>query len=507
MKQIKISTDDLLKTIGDPYRNPRQIEFLKAASKYVAYGGSKGGGKSFAARYKATGLCLTYPGIKVLIIRRTLSELRENHIIPLRSTYNKWPKFVQPKYNDDEKAFSFCNGSRLKLGYCDNENDVLQYQGQEYDVIFLEEATQLTEFQFSWLDSCLRGVNDFPKRMYLTCNPGGVGHGWVKRLFIDREYRAEESKEDYEFISAKVWDNQPLFDSDAGYIKALKQYCLEHELYDGSGKDIILKPDEDAIWYAKNKADYVVRLKNLPYHLREAWLNGRWDVFAGQFFGEFHRDTHTCEPFEIPRHWRKTRAIDYGLDMLAVLWVATDEHGNSWIYRELNRPDLAVSLAADAIKRATPPDEYIEATYAPPDLWSRGKDTGIPQAETFAINGVPLVKSSNDREKGWLSVKEWFKATKDGDTYTKPKLVIFRTCPQLIKHIPLLQHDENKTNDVATEPHDITHNTDALRYWCARRQLTAEISEEPFKSQWKHEDQQNDSYFDSGEVTEEYICG
>jgi phage terminase large subunit len=481
-------------TMGDPERNPRQLEFMEADGKYIAYGGSKGGGKSHGLRYKFTLLALAFPGIKLLLLRRTLPELRENHTIKLLTTFAKWPKQVRPVYNNDEKAFLFPNGSRWKLGYCDNENDVLQYQGQEYDIIGIDEATQFTEIMFAWLDSCLRGVNDFPKRMYLTCNPGGVGHAWVQRLFINREYRAEESPEDYIFIPAKVWDNQPLFDSDRGYQKALKQYMTENNL---------AEPTEEAIWYAKNESDYVKKLKNLPYHLREAWLNGRWDIFAGQFFGEFDRETHTIEPFPIPRHWKRDRTIDYGLDMLAVLWIATDEHGNSYVYRELNKKDLVISLAAEAILHETPPDERIAINYAPADLWNRRQDTGKSAAQVFAENGVPLTRSKNDRIPGWLSVKEYFRPIGPAK---QPRLKIFRTCTGLIKDIPILQHDENKTNDVSTEPHEHTHAPDALRYWCVQRHLNTEIEETPFEIQWSHE-RPADDFYESGEVSEDYLYG
>lgn len=496
-KQTKFNISEIVKrTVGDPSRNPKQELFLQADKKYVAYGGARGGGKSFAVRYKAILLAAKYAGIKILIIRRTLSELRENHTIALRMIFAKWPAFIRPKYNDDEKAFMFTNGSRIRLGYCDSESDVLQYQGQEYDVIFLDEATQLTEYQFSWLDSCLRGVNDFPKRMYLTCNPGGVGHAWVRRLFIDKEYRQNEIPDDYGFIEAKVWDNEPLFESDKGYQNALRRYIHENNLKE---------PDEAAVWYAKNNADYVIRLKNMPYHLREAWLNGRWDVFAGQYFGEFDREVHTCEPFVIPKHWRKSLAIDYGLDMLAVVWVAVDEHGNAWVYRELNEPNLAISLAADAIKRNSTDEEgrteNLEAHIAPPDLWNRQKDTGVPMAETFAVCGIPLIKSGNDRIHGWLNLKEWLKPLNG-----KSRLVIFRTCQTLIKNIPLLQHDENKPNDVSTQPHDITHAPDALRYWCSRRQLSATAEAQEFKPQFATEIIERDNVT-TGEVTEDYIFG
>ncbi len=159
----------------------KQERFFVAETRYVGYGGAKGGGKSHAIRMKATFLAFAYPGIQMLIVRRTLPELRENHTKQLQAVYGMFPDELKPKYNDTEKAFTFPWGSRIKLGYCDKESDVLQYQGQEYDVLFIDEATQLSEYQFHWLDACVRGTNAFPKRTYVTCNPGGVGHTWVKR--------------------------------------------------------------------------------------------------------------------------------------------------------------------------------------------------------------------------------------------------------------------------------------------------------------------------------------
>ena len=174
--------------IGKP--NPRQIEFFKARARFIAYGGARGGGKSWAVRKKAAGLALSYPGAGILIVRRTFPELRENHILPMTADLAG-----VARYRDADKSFTFPGGSRIVFGYCSSESDVLQYQGQEYDVIFMDEATQFTEFQFTTLTACLRGANDFPKRFYLTCNPGGVGHAWVKRLFIDRRYKKTEHPE------------------------------------------------------------------------------------------------------------------------------------------------------------------------------------------------------------------------------------------------------------------------------------------------------------------------
>ena len=257
--------------IGKP--NPRQIEFFKARARFIAYGGARGGGKSWAVRKKAAGLALSYNGISILILRRTFPELRENHILPMMADL-----MGIARYRDMDKSFTFPNGSRIVFGYCDSEADVLQYQGQEYDVIFMDEATQFTEFQFTTLTACLRGANDFPKRFYLTCNPGGVGHAWVKRLFIDRRYKKAEHPEDYVFIAANVYDNHALMAHDP---------------------------------------DYVRMLENLPEEQRRAWLLGQWDIFEGQYFAEFDRNVHVCRPYGIPAHWRRYVTLDYGMDMLA----------------------------------------------------------------------------------------------------------------------------------------------------------------------------------------------
>ena len=171
--------------------NEKQRQFFLARERYIAYGGARGGGKSWAVRVKALLLSLEYPGIRLLIIRRTLPELEENHIRPLRALIGS-----EAEYRDKDKSFRFQNGSLLRFGYCDAESDVLRYQGQEYDCIFLDEATQLTEYQFQTFKGCLRGVNAFPKRLYITCNPGGVGHGWVKRLFIERRFLPGDRGED-----------------------------------------------------------------------------------------------------------------------------------------------------------------------------------------------------------------------------------------------------------------------------------------------------------------------
>ena len=229
-----------MKTMVISPPSEKQKLFLKASTKHISFGGARGGGKSWSVRTKAKLLALRYGGIRILIVRRTYPELINNHINILRTEL-----LGIAKYNDKDKVLKFANGSTINFAYCAKDGDLDRLQGVEYDVIFLDEATQLSEYQMKTITACLRGVNDFPKRVYYTCNPGGQGHGYIKRIFIDRRYEDGEIAEDYTFIQSLVTDNKVLMES---------------------------------------QPDYIKQLEALPPKLREAWLYGNWDIFEGQFF-------------------------------------------------------------------------------------------------------------------------------------------------------------------------------------------------------------------------------
>lgn len=412
-----------------PILYPKQEEFCKSRAKYTCYGGARGGGKSFVARVKAILLALFYPGIQILLLRRSYGELLENHVIPLQKELKSKQKDKIASWTGQEKVFSFPNGSRIKLGYCDTESDVLQYQGQAYEAIFLEEATHFTEFQFNCLKESNRLSGQCKKeikpRMYLTCNPGGVGHAWVKRLFIDKDYREGEEPNDYKFIPALVYENKYIMENDPDYVKALE---------------------------------------SLPEDRKKAMLYGDWDVFEGQFFTEFKREVHVIEPFKIPNDWYIYFTMDYGLDKLAGYWIAVDYNNNAYVFREVYESNLLVSQARDKIKEMSIEPVYMHL--APPDLWNRHKETGKSTADIFAEGEITLYKTNNDRIQGWLQMKEWLKIYKDEQGYNTAKLKIFNTCKNLIRCLPQIQHDEKKVGDVANEPHELTHSVDAIRGFC-----------------------------------------
>ncbi len=398
----------------------KQAAFIEADEDEVLFGGAAGGGKSYGQLVDALYFALKYPSSKQLLLRRSFAELEKSLI---RTSLAVFPSSLY-RYNATTHCGKFSNGSLIDFGYCATENDVYQYQSAEYDVIRFDELTHFTEFQYTYLLSRVRGANSFPKQVKSSTNPGGVGHAWVKRRFVDAappKTRIEgEGGTCRIFIPSRVEDNTFLMEKDPAYRR---------------------------------------RLLCLPDSQRRALLLGDWDIFEGQYFTEFSRDLHVCEPFHIPDSWRRYRTLDYGLDRLACLWIAISPDGHVYVYRELCESNLIISAAAARIHAMTPREEAIYATLAPPDLFSRSQESGRSKASLFREYGLNFTRTSNDREAGWLAVKELLTMCADG----APRLRIFRQCEELIRCLPQLQIDQTNPTDTRTEPHAITHAPDALR--------------------------------------------
>ena len=234
--------------------------------------------------------------------------------------------------------------------------------------------------------------------------------------------------------------------------------------------------------------DYIDQLDLLPEDIRRAHRYGDWNALSGVFFGEFTDGIHTCKPFPIPAHWKRYRAMDYGLDMFYCIWAAVDEKGRCYIYREFYQSNMRISEAAKQQLLLTRPDEDIHYTIAPPDMWSRNNDSGKTRAMTFMENGVPLIRADNNRIAGWSALKEMFKL----DDGKKPKLILFATCGKLIECVKCLQHDKTVIDDVAKEPHEITHGPDALRYFAQSYVLPAE---QPADEEQEDDEDRGEDYF------------
>lgn len=429
---------------------PKQLKFIKSTGKAdeVLYGGAAGGGKSYGQLIDGFLYAMTYKGSKQLILRRTFAELEKSLI---RVSLEIFPKDVY-HYNAGKHTGTFANGSIIDFGYCDSENDVYQYQSAEYDVIRFDELTHFTEQMYIYLLSRLRGTTDFPRAMKSSTNPGGIGHTWVKGRFIDvgepmKIHRIGETTR--LFIPATVFENKELM---------------------------------------KNDPNYVKRLKNLSEKDRKQLLEGDWDTNEGQYFSEWQRELHVCEPFEIPAHWRRYFTMDYGLDMLAGYWIAVDDFGNAYVYREVYQSGLIIRKAAEAIKEAER-DDVPEMYIAPPDMWNRRQDTGKSVAELFFENDICLYKASNDRVQGWYNLKEWLHPQTDEFGEKRPRLRIFANCTEVIRTLPALCFDKHNPNDVGDEVHEYTHAADALRYWAAARPMNAERAAEEDDERIPYEDE------------------
>jgi len=244
---------------------PKQFKLLEAVRsgvRYPFYGGARGGGKSYASRIIMLIMLMENPGSTGLLIRRTFKQLDGNHIRPL---FRQFPK-IRSWYNKSEGVMYLPNGSELMFGHAEHEDDVFNYQGQEFDFVAVEEVTQFTEFQWQYICSSCRTANKGIKPvMWATGNPGGVGHAWAKRLWVDRRFEGAEEADDYSFISAKVFDNPALMEADPRYVMSLKNI-----------------KDES---------------------LRKAYLNGDWDIYQGQFFTQWNKAKIETKSFEIPASW------------------------------------------------------------------------------------------------------------------------------------------------------------------------------------------------------------
>ena len=399
-----------------------QTEFLAAGEQDVLYGGAAGGGKSYAMLVDP----LRYMHIKehrALLLRKSMPELREL-IDKSRELYPK--AFTGAKFREVEKIWRFPSGASLEFGYLDRDADVYRYQGQSYTWIGIDELTQYpTEFPLQYLQSRLRTTNkDIKCFIRCTANPGGVGGNWVKKRYLDPSPPNESfiGKDEItrKFIPAKLDDNP----------------------------------------YLAEDGKYEKMLESLPPVQKKQLLEGNWDVSEGAAFVEFDYDTHCIDPYELPKRWERFKGIDYGYaSESAVIWAALDPSDETLIiYRELYQKGLTGEDLAKKIFEYEKEDKLSVSGVLDSAAWARTGTTGptVGEALTMAVHN--LRRADKNRIQGKIQVHERLKLNPKG----RPRLQIFKSCPNLIRELQGIPVDANKPEDVDTKAPD--HAYDALRY-------------------------------------------
>jgi phage terminase large subunit len=260
---------------------PKEQELLdlleNSDSQLIGYGGARGGAKSHAIRACAVMRRIKYPGTNGVIFRRTYPNLWETHIQRLMI---EWPELYQKYWSADNKALMLPGNSTLLFRYADTLADIMEFRGREYGDLFIDEATDQTEQELKILYSCCRStVPGFRPKKVLAFNPGGVGHAYVKRVFIDKQPTPAEAAQHPRFIQSYAWDN----------IEWARE-ALESDKIEET--DYKTWAEARKIKYLIERTDYGRELDALPPELRDAWLYGSWNVFSGQFFDIFDVAKH-----------------------------------------------------------------------------------------------------------------------------------------------------------------------------------------------------------------------
>ena len=340
------------------------------------------------------------------------------------------------------------SGARLWMSYLDRDEDVMRYQGLAFSWIGFDELTQwATPFAWNYMRSRLRSTaSDLPIFMRATTNPGGVGHHWVKKMFIDPAPYGKA-------FDATDIETGEILKYPAGHPKSgkslFKRRFIPARLSDNP--------------YLAESGDYEAMLLSLPEQQRRQLLEGDWDIKEGAAFTEFNRDIHVVEPFNIPSNWVKFRACDYGYGSYsAVVWLAITPAEQLVVYRELQVSKVLAVDLADRILELEADDGRIQYGVLDSSLWHKRGDTGPSLAEQMIIRGCKWRPSDRSRGSRIAGKNELHRRLQVDEYTNEPRLVVFNNCTNLISQLPSLPLDKKNNEDVDTNAMD--HMYDALRY-------------------------------------------
>ena len=441
----------------------------------VFYGGSAGPGKSEALlMLPITRRFYEISTFHGLILRRTFRQLEGSLILRAHDYY---PLFGG-KYNEQKKRYTFPTGAIVDFGHAEHEHDITSYDTAEYQYIAFDELTHFTEYQYRYMFSrCRTRDSRLPAIMRSASNPGNIGHGWVRKRFV------EPAREGMKILLDEATNTKKMF------IPAFI-----------SDNPILLKTDPD----------YVKRLELLPIAEKNAKLYGDWWTFSGQVFSEFRSEKfpdepenalHIIKPFDIPSWWPQILSIDWGYSAMlcAGRYALQPNSPRVFKFQEYTSKKENISTWSNNLKRiceSRMPDFVVIDKSA---NQHRGEPLTI--AEQFRdIFGMNPILSDSDRVSGKMLLHEYlrwtpkpfgstqkdekldsiiaeyiyrtrglsaqrdylnsFRGEESEDLKNLPKLLIFETCPETIKAIPLCVYDKKKVEDVAEfygdDPYDET---------------------------------------------------
>ena len=432
----------------------KQRIFHASPANEILYGGAAGGGKTKALIMDALFRCLRAPGTTAVVFRRTYQELEDTDIKEAQASY---PEKLAV-YNAGRHEFRLVNGSKILFRHCENEADRFKYSGIEIQFLYFDELTSFEQVVYDFIKTRLRAKKSLGVVPIVrsASNPGNIGHGWVKKMFVDAgPYMSIQEQEIY---SETLHKSRKLRTQ---YIPAL---AMENPFI---------------------TEDYIFELEQKPPALKAALLNGDWNSFEGQVFKEFVDDpahyldrkwTHVIEPFEIPLDWPRFFSFDHGYSKpFAAQWWALDFSGRAYLYREWpgvkpRQANVGLELTpvqiADGIlerERQEIADNLRILRVADPAIFdkSRGDSVADQMAPGYMgrRQGIVFNRGDHARLPGKMQLHERMRFDENG----YPMMYIFNTCRNWIRTVPTLPYSTKKPEDVDSDAED--HDYDATRYF------------------------------------------
>lgn len=465
--------------------HPAQELFCQSNAYEALFGGTKGPGKTETLLMEGIRQ-IENQNYRALILRRTFPQLGE---VIDRSF--KYFKKMGAEYSGRDKqlelpAWTFPSGAKYAFGHVQYERDKENYNGKEFHYIGFDQLEQFTETIYLYIMAQNR-KSDPNIFCYLrsTANPGGIGHAWVKKRFIDpftigegqyfsglKYFRRNEHDEDIETTKDDV--------------KAVSRAFVPANVYDNPS-------------IVENDPQYVTRLELLNKNDKEAFLKGNWDVFQGQFFKDWRREIHVKHREVLPGY-EKFMAFDYGYAKPGALgWYFVDFDGYVHLYRELYKTGLVYEEWGELAKEMTPSEESMSYCVADPAIWGdrdhhkKGSIQGESGGETLQRvwrGFTQLVKADNNRITGWNRVRTMIKPVLLPNGNLTSRFTVEPSCKDFIRTFPVQIHDELKPEDLDTDGED--HHPDQARYGLMSRPAPAEQTQ-PKPKAW------TDEYFEMRE--------